>query len=92
MAKKRSSFPVPPTRRDHARVKMEIIPEPTPGTASVLVGSMAPVIRGEGPADYVCGGCRTVLCEAIVPGQVQHLVFKCPGCGAFNRVNAPGVQ
>lgn len=71
------------------QIQMEVIAEPKPGTASVLVldkqGPYA-IIRGQGAGDidYVCGACQNVICERIERGQVDGTVFKCPNCGSFN--------
>ena len=66
---------------------MQVIAEPKPGTASVLIldktGPYA-LMRGSGDTDYLCGACQNVICEHIGRGQVITLVFKCPNCGSFN--------
>jgi hypothetical protein len=92
MVKRRESFPVKP----RGRVKMEVIPEPKPGTASMPVGDPAKppfaYMKGGASTDYTCGICGFALLESIDPGQVQHLVFKCMACDAFNRVTAGDVM
>jgi predicted RNA-binding Zn-ribbon protein involved in translation (DUF1610 family) len=74
---------------DMKKIQMEVIPEPEPGTASVLVldkkGSYA-IIRGVGDIDYVCGVCRNVICERVERGQIMNMVFRCPQCGSFNAL------
>lgn len=71
------------------KLQMEVIAEPKPGTASVLIldkaGSYA-LIRGVGDTEYLCGACQNVICENVERGQVVNLVFKCPNCGSFNLV------
>jgi hypothetical protein len=70
-----------------AQIQMEVIPEPKPGEASVLVlDKSGPyvIIRGVGDVDYLCGACRNVICEHVARGQVINMVFKCPNCGSFN--------
>jgi hypothetical protein len=76
-----------------ATYQMEVIPEPKPGTAVVLIGSgeePLPIIKGqgegEGDADYVCGACRAVICEHVHRGHFIGLVFKCPLCGVYNLI------
>jgi predicted RNA-binding Zn-ribbon protein involved in translation (DUF1610 family) len=68
--------------------QMQVIPEPKPGTASVLVTDRpAPFvfIRGPGSANFLCGACQSVLVEGMERGQITEVVFKCPKCGSFNR-------
>jgi len=72
-----------------ANYQMEIIPEPKPGTASVLIRSgkgTLPIIKGQGDVNYVCGACHTVICEHVERGQIINIVFKCPQCQAYNRI------
>lgn len=69
--------------------RLEIIPEPPAGTASVLVfgkkGKHA-FMKGTGEDNLLCGSCENVLCERISRGQVRNLVFKCPNCDSYNLV------
>lgn len=71
------------------RLQMEVIPEPKPGSASVLVfdkkGKYV-MIQGIGSTDYLCGACQNTICKGVEQGQIINLVFKCPDCGSFNRV------
>lgn len=68
--------------------QMDVIPEPKPGTASVLIfaktGKFA-IIRGTGSVNFLCGACRNVICEGIERGQITAIVFKCPNCESYNR-------
>ena len=68
--------------------QMDVIPEPKPGTASVLVfaktGKFA-IMRGVGTTNFLCGACQNVICEGMERGQITEIVFKCPNCGSFNR-------
>lgn len=76
------------------KIQMEVIPEPAPKTASVLVLTSAnmasntpySVMTGGGDTDYICGGCRTTLAARVNRGQVVNLVFKCLRCGSYNIV------
>jgi hypothetical protein len=71
------------------RMQMEVIAEPRPGTASVLMLDKAgryALMRGGGDTDYLCGACQNAICENVERGQVVNLVFKCPNCGSFNLV------
>ncbi len=74
---------------DLKNIQMEVIPEPKPGEASVLVfdkrGKYV-MISDAGDTNYVCGACRNVICERVTQGMMVNLVFKCPNCGSFNRV------
>jgi hypothetical protein len=69
--------------------QLSVVRKPSPDSEqSVLNPTEAPAIRGvddgAGPIDYVCGGCRVILLEALNPGQVSGMVIKCPACGAHN--------
>ncbi len=76
------------------KIQMEVIPEPKPGTASILVlttpnFAMADPyaqIRGIGDTDYVCGSCRATIVVKGARGQIINIVFKCANCGAFNII------
>ncbi|MCK5113286.1 MAG: hypothetical protein KAR11_00800 [Phycisphaerae bacterium] len=72
-----------------ANIQMEIIPEPKQGTAAVLIpGENGPqvILKGKGKNTYICGCCRMPICENVQHGQLANLVFKCFGCGSFNRI------
>ena len=68
---------------------MQIIPEPKPGTASVLIfdkkGKYA-FFKGQGNDNYLCGVCKNVICENMDRGQIINLVFKCPNCDNYNII------
>lgn len=68
---------------------MQVIPEPKPGTAAVLVlvkkGKYAS-IKGQGSDSYLCGACRNVICENVDRGCIINLVFKCPNCDNYNLI------
>jgi hypothetical protein len=76
------------------KIQMEVIAEPEPKTASILVLSQAnmasktpyAVFSGGGETDYICGGCRTTLAAGVGRGQVINIVFKCLRCGSYNIV------
>jgi hypothetical protein len=84
MSKKRKG-PTPPKRR----LKLAVIPEPAPNTRSVLVlGEPGTIImRGKDAPNLIfeCGLCDSPLIVGMRTSQVQSLVFKCNGCGAFNE-------
>lgn len=66
--------------------KMKLIPEPSPGTRTVLVKTTAgPFMKGDGPRSYRCGTCNATLLRNVGHDQIQHIVFKCL-CGAFNEI------
>jgi DNA-directed RNA polymerase subunit RPC12/RpoP len=77
----------------HPPRRMFVVPEPQPRSASVIVSTVAPAIRGEGDgagdASYMCGGCGTILLLTIREGSVRGIIFKCPTCGAFNQIERP---
>ena len=68
--------------------QMEVIAEPKPGTASVLItdqGRGFIFMRGQGPTNLLYGACHDVLVEGVERGQLRELVFKCPNCKSYNR-------
>lgn len=66
-------------------IKMQIIPEPAPGTASILQGIQV-IIKGNGTTNYICGCCGKTICEKVNRGQIVNLVFKCANCNSFNII------
>jgi len=70
-------------------IQMEVIAEPKPGEASVLVfdkKGQYVMMQGAGDTNYICGTCRNVICERVARGTIVNLVFKCPNCCSFNRI------
>lgn len=68
---------------------LEVIPEPKPGTATVLVHAKKgenSFIKGDGTDNYQCGVCKNILAEKVARGQIINIVFKCPNCDSFNMV------
>jgi len=65
-------------------IKLKVIPEPAKGTRAIIRGDKAPLLRGEGQFNYLCGKCGTVLLKGIQEGQVTGIVLRCAGCGSFN--------
>jgi DNA-directed RNA polymerase subunit RPC12/RpoP len=64
---------------------MAAFAKPSLRSRSVIASEVVPAIRGQGTTDYVCGGCDTVLAEALSPGQLQLLGFRCPECGTHSE-------
>ncbi len=46
-----------------------------------------PFISGKGALNYSCGKCNHLILRSIRRIQIQDAVYKCPKCGAFNRIN-----
>jgi hypothetical protein len=75
--------------------KLLVIPEPEEGTRSVLVyeGEGTVVMRNperETPV-HICGSCEAPLLVGVGLAQLQNLVLRCKGCGAYNEtVPGPG--
>jgi hypothetical protein len=69
---------------------MKVIPEPSPGSASILVFEKRgrhSMMTGQGEDNYLCGLCKNVICETLLKGTViQNIVFKCPNCDSFNII------
>jgi hypothetical protein len=84
MSKKRKG----PTPRKQ-RLKLAVIPEPAPNTRSVLIldapGTI--LLRGKDAPNLIleCGLCDSPLIVGMRTSQVENLVVKCNGCGAFNE-------
>jgi hypothetical protein len=77
-----------------AKIQMEVIPEPEPGTAAVIA-LQAPqylmkepfaVIRGKFDTDYICGCCRVTIASCVERGMLVNIVLKCLNCGSYNIV------
>jgi hypothetical protein len=69
--------------------RMTLIPEPAPNTQAILSPTLkGPVMWGKGPLSYMCGFCATTLLQDVEYKQVQNIVIKCFGCGAFNELPA----
>ncbi len=69
-----------------ATIKLTVIPEPKPGTASILSPTVSPAIRSEGDMNYDCGSCGTRLLESVTYKQVMNMAIKCPKCSAHNEI------
>lgn len=80
---------------DHLRVEspamanrtiaMELVGEPDSG-ATVITARSLPALSGTGSTDYACGGCHAVIAASLRPGEIDGVMFRCPGCGRVNRV------
>jgi hypothetical protein len=66
--------------------KARIIPEPAPGTRTVLDQQALTVAVSSGDVDYLCGSCGVLLLQGMVRDAALNLVVKCPRCGAFNDI------
>jgi len=72
------------------RLRLAVIPEPEPGTRSVLIytGEGTVIMNGPGNLVMECGNCGVPLVKGVKTNQLRNLVFKCPNCGAFNETIA----
>lgn len=74
---------------------MKVIPEPARGKRSVLVASRPddPTYRfyqGGNDVSLLCGQCGRELVTGLQDAmQLQSVVLRCPGCGAFNDSGLP---
>lgn len=70
--------------------KLEVIPKPAEGSASVLIWGGAKsnhsIITGQGADSYLCGVCSNVICKNVDRGQIINLVFSCPNCGSYSKI------
>lgn len=68
-----------------ANLKLEVIPEPVDGTASIMVKTDdQPFFNGGGDTNLVCGKCEHLLADQIRKDQISGLVLKCYNCGSYN--------
>ena len=47
---------------------------------------LEPFVTGEGPYLYLCGKCDHVLLKNVRMRQVTKAIYKCPKCGAYNKI------
>jgi hypothetical protein len=80
--------------------KLLVIPQPEEGTRSVLAyeGEGTVAIRNperETPV-HTCGACEAPLIVGMGLAQLQNVVLRCNGCGAYNETipgpGGPGVN
>jgi hypothetical protein len=79
------------SRRKRGRtIAMAVIPEPEPGTRSVLhyTGEGTVMMRGEGQTTLVCGKCAAPLAVGVQVTALQSLVITCKNCGSYNETLA----
>jgi predicted RNA-binding Zn-ribbon protein involved in translation (DUF1610 family) len=50
---------------------------------------MEPFFAGEGVLDFFCGSCNHLILKSLRWGQISQAVYKCPKCGAYNRIDWP---
>jgi len=79
------------------RIKMEVIPRPDAGSASVFVIQVPPAFYKINPyagfdgsnlngVDYLCGACGVVIAESMSRGSISGMVLKCSKCKSYNSV------
>lgn len=71
-------------------IRLELLSGPKPGF--VPRKDPPPLMRSEGPIDYVCGKCSTVLLASVDIGQVQNFSLECPACGSGNGISRRGAN
>jgi len=77
-----------PTPQKH-HIKLHVIPEPAEGTRSVIIreGEGTAVFRNDDGPNVVmdCGACDARLVQGVPVGQIENVVVRCNGCGAYNE-------
>ncbi len=63
---------------------MELVAEPD-SSATVITARSLPALTGNGSTDYACGGCHVVIAASLRQGEIDGVMFRCPGCGRVNR-------
>jgi|SRR2546427_9313165 SEC-C motif-containing protein len=69
-------------------IALRIIPEPDPNTRAVLIygGEGTIAFRGfDVGLALCCGQCKSHLVVGMEREQIQNIVLKCKGCGAYNE-------
>lgn len=64
---------------------MELVGEPDSG-ATIIQARSLPAVSGAGSTDYTCAACQVVIAASMKLGEVDGVMFRCPGCGRINRV------
>jgi hypothetical protein len=80
-----------------ARIEMRLLQGdeiPKDGGTAVQEDPGRPVFRGNGPDDYVCGGCGTLLAQSMAPEYMNRKVrVRCGGCRKVNgAIEVKGVD
>jgi hypothetical protein len=74
-----------------ARIQMRLLTSdeiPQDGGTAVQESPGRPVFRGNGPDDYVCASCGSVLAESMAPEYMNRKVrVRCATC---RKVNGAG--
>ena len=69
-----------------ASVVLKVTRAPSEAEDAPPAGAGAPLFRGTGGTDYVCGNCGSVMAAAMGPRQhVTVETASCSGCGAENE-------
>jgi hypothetical protein len=63
----------------------KVIPEPLPGTKTIIAPKTMPAYKSSGDIDVLCGACSTVIVKGMTPNQAQDVAIKC-SCGNFNEL------
>ena len=66
--------------------KANIIPEPAPGTKTIIDQKVLPIAVSSGDVNILCGSCSSVLFQGMAADTIFNMVVKCPKCGSFNEV------
>lgn len=75
----------PPSVLRH--VQLAVIPEPDPGTRSVIEktsGDTVIFLGGSGGDSLDCGSCGAPLAVRVDRGQFVSIVLRCNNCASFN--------
>ncbi len=75
-------------------IRMKVIPEPSRKKRSVMVAPRDDAsfrfYRGGNDVHLACGQCGRELVNGLQDaGQLQSVVLRCPGCGAYNDSGLP---
>ena len=71
---------------------LQVIELPETHVRIVVDGDETPLLRRGGGDSFACGACGVVLVEDAWSWEIYNLVFRCPGCGAYNEVGKPATE
>lgn len=67
------------------KIRMKLVEKPVNGATVFETTTNAPLIKGNGKADYICGMCKSVLAEGVELGQIKNVILRCYMCKRYNQ-------
>jgi hypothetical protein len=69
------------------KIKLKPVPKPKEEERTVFEAKVAPIFRGGGDIDAICGSCDTILLKSVLEGQIRQVVVRCVNCGNYSEVS-----